>query len=425
MLEENVLRAILRHLSRMGVLVLTVMLMLSMGSVDGYAQKRKGKNDKNHQVDPEAAKKKYLMELAKFWSFGYENFKNKQYQDAIKHFWNVVELDTIDRFKKVYRYLGDSYFKQENLDSAQYVYELGLEKYPENVYLHRMVGFFQTNRGLVDEAITEYETIVELEPEAEGDWMRLAALYVKADRIEDAIRAYDKVLGIDPDNLEARNNKTALIAATGDIEAVIKEKEITREKDSQNSQVRFELGKMYFDQSEYEIAIERFREYLQLIPNDVAALENIGVAYQRLERHGDAIAEFKKIIAIAPDNKKITAEISRCYKNLGQFRAARTYANKALAIDREYGLAWIALGELYEAAAEKCVEQNDGKIDFDAKLVFELADTKYRKALKDLQFRSEAERHRSYLKAVLPTNEDKFMHKGQTKARADCYAWIY
>ena len=390
-------------------------LLFSASSVMAQNHKTTG------QVD-----QKYLMELAKYWSFGFENFKNKQYRDAIKHFWRVVKLDTIDKFaEKAYRYLGDSYYRAQDPDSAQIVYELGVKQYPDNVYMHRMIAFLLTNRGLVEEAIAEYETILKLEPDAKDDWMRLAALYVKNEDIEKAIEAYDKVLALDPNNLEAQNNKAALLAATGDIEAVIAEKEKIREKDPQNAQVRFELGKMYFDGGEYELAIERFREYLALSPGDVLAMENIGTAYQRLDRYRDAIKVYKEIIELEPDNKKVMVEISRCYKELGQFRTARVWANKALAVDKNYGLGWIALGEVYEGSADRCVEQKGGKVDFNDKLVYELADSKYRKALSDPQFRAEAERHRSFIKAVLPTREDKFMHKGQTKAQGDCYAWIY
>ncbi len=396
---------------------LAVLLVLSFLASPAWPQNHK----KEDQPDP-----KYVMELAKYWSFGFENFKNKQYRDAIKHFWTVAKLDTIDKFTdKVYRYLGDSYYRVQDPDSAQICYELGIQKTPDNVYLHRMVAFLLTNRNLIDEAIKEYETIVGLEPDAKEDWMRLASLYVRAEEIEKAIEAYDKVLKLDPNNLEAQNNKAALLQSLGDIEAVIAEKEKIREQDPENSQVRFELGKMYFDQGQYELAVERYLEYLQLTPNDVLAMENVGIAYQRLEKYRDAIAMFQKIVSLEPGNKKVLAEISRCYKELGQFSTARVWARKALAVDRDYGLGWIALGEIYETAADRCIERKGGKVDFDDKLVYELADDQYRNALKDTQFRAEAERHRSFIKAVLPTKEDKFMHKGQTKAKGDCYTWIY
>jgi len=62
------------------------------------------------QIDPERAKaiedslqRVYIFELNKAWSTGYEYYKPKIYERAVRPFWKVIELDTIDRFKDVYQ----------------------------------------------------------------------------------------------------------------------------------------------------------------------------------------------------------------------------------------------------------------------------------------------------------------------------------
>lgn len=414
----------------MSFIVLVLVLVLALGAVDdSFAQRKKKKGKNSNEVDAEAAKKMHMRELLKRWSFGYENYKNKQYERARNHFWKVAELDTIEKFgARTYRYLGNSYLNAGDPDSAQVAFEIGSAKYDDDAYLHRMVGYLLSNRGLIPEGIERYEKVVELEPESVDDWMQLASLYTREDRNEDAIAAYDKILALEPNNLEAQEKKTALIAMTGDIGALIDEKEKVREANPKDSRVRFDLGKLYFDRGEegdYEKSIERFQEFLTLTPNDVSAMEYIGNAYQRLEQYSNAVTQFKAILAVQPGNKKVMAEISWSYKDMGRFSSARTYAKRALAVDNAYGYGWIALGKAYEASAEKCVNKKDGKVDFNDKLVYELAAVQYRRALKDLEFRQDAERHLNFLQAVLPTQEDKFMHKGQKKATGECYKWIY
>lgn len=411
--------------------VLFLVLVLVLGTVDdSIAQKKKKKKKgKNSEVDLAEAKKKYEFELMKSWSFGYENYKNKEYEGAQKHFWRVAQLDTIGKFsERTYRYLGNSYLNAGDPDSAQVVFELGSQKYPDDAYLHRMIGYLLANRGQLEEAAQQYEHVVSIEPEAVDDLMQLANLYSRLDQDDDAIAAYDKILALAPDNFEAQEKKTALIARTGDIDALIDEEEKIRKANLQNSQVRFDLGKLYFDRSDdgdYQLSIERFQEFLTLVPNDLAAMEFVADAYRRLDQIRNAVQQYQAILAVQPQNKKIIAAISSCYKDMGRFSRARTYAKKAIALDNAYGLGWIAVGQAYEAAAERCVNQKDGKVDFDDKLVYELAAIQYRKALKDLEFRQEAERHLNFLVAVLPTKEDKFMHKNQTKATGECYQWIY
>ncbi|MFQ6112916.1 MAG: tetratricopeptide repeat protein [bacterium] len=420
MLKEN--NSLLNVWCRLGVMGIVVILALCTFSDDIYAQKKKKNNE---QADLESQRKAYEFEMTKFWSFGFENYKNKQFADATKHFWKVAKMDTIKKFPRVYRYLGDSYFQLQKPDSAQIVFEMGIKKYPDDSHLHRMVGYILAQKELTDEAISEYETVVQIDSESVRDWKQLAALYAKVDRYDDAISAYERVLKLDPDDEEAHNNVSALYAATGQSEKAREAKERIRKQEPENAQVRYELGVIYFNQNEYEKSLERFKEFLALSPDDLTAMEYVGSAYQRLERYREAIAEFRKILNIAPNKKKVMAEISRCYRGLNNFPVARTYARKALAIDNSYGLAWIALGEVYEASAEYCVSQKGGKIEYNDKLVYELAYQQYRKALRDLEYRNEAERHINYLQGVLPTTEDKFMHKDQTKAEGECYNWIY
>lgn len=433
MTREKTLTGLAR-LAFLGLTAFMILFLLSAFSENSYAQKKKSKNDKNNAVDLEAQKQAYMRELTKFWSFGWENYKNKQYKDALKHFWKVVELDTVKKFPTVFRYLGDSYFKLEKPDSAKIVYEMGLERYPNDSYLHRLVGYFLAQTEQTEAAIEKYETVVRLvEEEAKtdskelatlkDDLKQLATLYVKADRRDDAIAVFNRVLEIDPNDLEAQNNLAALIASTGDIEALIEAREKVREQDPQNSQVRFELGKMYFDRGEYEKAIERFKEFLALSPNDIGAMEFVGTSYQRLDKFNEAIAEFKKILDTQPQNKKVLAEISRCYKGLGNFSTARTYASRALNVDNTFGLGWIALGEVYEASADRCVKPKGGKVDYNDKLVYELAYQQYRNAFVDPGYRREAENKCNYLLPVTPTVEDVFMHSEKRPA-GECYQWI-
>jgi tetratricopeptide (TPR) repeat protein len=346
------------------------------------------------QADVEAARKKYDFELKKNWSFGYENYKNKQFERAVKYFWEVAKLDTADKFPRVYRYLGQSYFKLQKVDSAQHVYEIGVQKTPDDVFLHRSLAFLYTQRGQIDTAIVEYEKVIELEPDAVDDWRQLANHYARVERIEDAIAAFEKVLELNPGDLEAQRVISELYSMMGDIESVIEKKEEVRAADAKNSQVRFELGKLYFDQAKYEKSIELFKEYLTISVNDVQA------------------------------NKVVYAEISQAYRELRQYSVARNFALKALNIDNAFGLGWLALGQSYESSAEKCGDQNNGKIGYDEKLVYELAYQKYRRASRDIAYQSEAARQISYLEPVLPTKEDLFMHSKQKKPVSGCYEWI-
>jgi len=84
------------------------------------------------QVITESHQSKQLpYELAKNWSFGYENYRNGNYQEAIEYFWKVSKLDTHKKFPKVYCYISECYIALEKPDSAAIVDEIGREKHAD------------------------------------------------------------------------------------------------------------------------------------------------------------------------------------------------------------------------------------------------------------------------------------------------------
>lgn len=395
----------------------------------------KGAASKVQTDDSEAmaAKRDSLMQVYKrklmiTWSLGFENYKNKQYQDATKHFWRIVEMDTINLFPDVYGLLQDAYFKLGKADSAEMVVRMGVEKRPQDVGLRRVLAYIEAAKGNIDEAIKGYEFVVEHEPESLDDWRRLADLYVRSDRLEEAIQAYEKIVELDPEDQKAQEAIAALYRATGQAERAVEQKEKILATDPTNTKLMFELGETYFRMGEYNKAIEKFQMLLQRIPDDAEALEYLGNSYQNIENYQSAINTYQKLLKLEiSDNKrkKILAELARCYKELGQWTVARRYARRSLNMDPKFGLALIAMGEIYEAAAEKCVsEREDGKPSFDDKLVYEMAANYYRRARQDLAFREEAERRLSYVEVLVPTQEDRFFHKGKTKPTDPCYSWI-
>ncbi len=390
------------------------------------------------EISPERQKaiqdslqKAYIYELNKAWSTGYEYYKPKIFERAIKPFWRVVKLDTINRFKDVFGYLSTSYFELGKPDSAQLVLEMGIERYPDNAGLRRNLAYILEKKELIDEAIVQYEQVVNLEGEDANDWKRLANLYLRNDQINDAIDAYQKIIAIDPADQDAQQTLGQLLKGTGDSEAAIQALEKALELDPENTQLMFDIGKSYFDQSEYASSIQKLTLYLQKKPEDMIAKEMLGEAYFNKGDYRKALSTFKEVVEARPNNKKVLIDIANCYKELGDYPTARNYVYRAIKIDNIYGRSYLVLGEIYEAAVDDCMKKTGKKSPkFDDKLVFKEATRQYDLAARDLQFADKAERKKSYLRDFLPKNEDKFFNKdrrtsnGKYRIIEDCYKWI-
>jgi tetratricopeptide (TPR) repeat protein len=374
----------------------------------------------------DSLQKVYDYELNKAWSTAYEYYKNKTYRSSIKPFWRVIELDTIDRFKDKYSLLSDAYVKLNNPDSAQIVLEMGVKEYPDNAHLHRTLAYFLDGRGLTEDAIQEYEKATELDPSQVNDWKALGNLYIKNDQLDEATQAFEKVTELDPKDQDAQRTLSRLYKSSGDADAAIRRMEEVKKLDPNNTDNLFQLGREYFNISDYDNAIVTFEQLLKLKPNDAMVMEYLGNSLQNKGSYRRAINVYNEAIKIQPENKKIYCEMATCYTELDQFQTGRTYARRALQVDSKYGLAFIVIGEIYEAQAEKCYTARGKKLpEFDDKLVYQLAYEQYERAARDIQFKDIAERKMNYVKDFLPTKEDLFFHKGQTKPKDSCYDWLY
>jgi len=367
----------------------------------------------------------YDRKLARYASTGYEYYKNKMYRNCIKPLWIVAELDTSQKYKNTFTYLTDAYIQLNNADSAQIVLEKGTKLFPKIAYLHRNLGYIYASRGMTDEAIAEYEKALSIDEKQVGDWKQLANLFIKNDQQDDAINAYEKVVDLNPKDQEAQRTLSKLYKSTGDADAAINRMEEVKKLDPKNTENLFNLGKEYFSNDDFENAIVNFKALLELKPDDALAHSFIGASFQNLGNYRDAITAYKKAIDLQSDNKKLYTDVATCYKELAQFSTARKYANDALKIDAQYGLANIVRGEIYEAAAEKCMtSRGKDAPEFDDKLVYELAYNEYRKATKDIQFKDLATNRMNYVKDYIPKKEDRFFHKHK-QAKLKCYKWIY
>lgn len=368
----------------------------------------------------------YLFELSKAWSTAYEYYKNKTYESSIRPFWRVISLDTIDRFKDKYSLLSDAYIKLNMPDSAQHVLELGVQEYPNNAHLHRTLAYFYDGRGRVEAAIQEYETATRIDDKQVSDWKALGNLYIKNNQTDNAIKAFEMVTTLDPKDQDAQRTLSKLYKSTGDSDAAIKRMEEVKKLDPKNAENTFNLGKEYFANGDYDNAIINLEQLLQLKPGEASAMIFLGNALQNKGNYTRAINIYKDIMKADPNNKKILTDMATCFKELGRFEEARSNARRALQIDANYGLAYIVVGEIYEAAAEKCYRDRGKKSpEFDDKLIYDLAYKQYEKATADLQFKDMAQRRMNYINDFRPTKEDLFFHKNQTRPKDPCYNWIF
>jgi tetratricopeptide (TPR) repeat protein len=365
------------------------------------------------------------FELRKSWSFGYTNYQNKEYNRVPQYFWKVIEYDKDHAFKDVYTFLADTYMQQQKGDSAEIVYKMGIEIFPDNTYLHRQLGFIYENTQRVREAIGEYEIVVKHEPENINDWERLTGLYVKANDTDKAISGYQTLMKLAPDNNAYQEDYAALLRSTGrESEAIDQMLELLKNNPN-DTKLLFDLASYYKRERDWTQAAGYYERYLALKADDEFAWEDLAQIYQNSGEFQKAVGVYDKILARKPNDARATSGQADSYRELGQLRKALRLARKASRLDSNYGRAYLIAGQVYEAVVENCKKAAGRKnYNFDDKLVFEMANKQWQRAARDPEVKNRAESLMGSIAEVLPTKSDRFMNQGQTKPKSDCYKWL-
>ena len=372
-----------------------------------------------------AARVKRMHQVDVDFNFAYQFYSHKDFREAIPHYWRAIENDKELRYPGMYRQLGQSYIEVEDPDSAQMVYEMGVEKVPDDIYMHEKLEWIYEAKLEFDMAIAETNKILELGGDKQYYLTKLKDLYVRNNQIQEAISVYDKLIELNPDNKELQDQKTNLIKLSGG--SVIEEYKKLHERYPNDRKYIEALLTEYRRENDNVNVLSMADKLLALEPENITALDMKSDAYANLQKWRDRIKVLRRKLEIKGDEPQALCDIAESYNFLKDYRTARSYARRAIRVDKNYGMSYIRIGEAYELCAEDVILKKGGfsKIRFDDKLIYELAYGQYKKASNYPDVSGIASRRMNAIRNFLPTKEDRFMNPDQTKANNPQYQWIY
>jgi tetratricopeptide (TPR) repeat protein len=362
------------------------------------------------------------QQLGIWYSLAREEFKYNNYEKAIPYYWKVLVNDTTGRFKIVYTKLAECYYNLNQPDSVLIVCYRGLEKYPDQVRLHYYAGVIYDIMGRPTCAIPHYEALVKDSPKEKSYWAKLAYLYYKIDDPK-AIDAQRKVVELDPSDVESSRLLAEIMQHFGE-DPLLARKD-TWLKDPSNIENAKTYGVAAFERGLYKDALEPFEAILKKEPKNTMAMEYLGRSYEGLNQLSKALGYYREILQIEPRNVNVLCLTASVYGRLHEFTTARRYVHNAERVDPGNGLPHVIMAEIYENAVTYCTDQrSDQKITYDDKLVYEMAQTELKKAANDPNYAKDAKRRIEQFQPLVPTPEDKFMHKNRSNTVESCYSWI-
>jgi tetratricopeptide (TPR) repeat protein len=245
-----------------------------------------------------------------------------------------------------------------DLANAEAYYQAILESQPDHPGANYNLALIKLQTDRASEALPILKEALDQDPKQGTHWLNYAVALVGTDRAADARKLLlearrrglrDKALDEALQKVEAKLSADQQAAKarwldTGDREELLSLYRERRLEEAQALAGRLTeqspraglpwgvLGAICMDKSHYEAAVPFLEKARDLVPQSVLVLRLLGVAYRRVERNEDARVVFEEGLAIAPDSFDILVHASANALSFDDVTAARSYADRAIAL---------------------------------------------------------------------------------------------
>ncbi|XP_058047543.1 RNA polymerase II-associated protein 3 isoform X3 [Ahaetulla prasina] len=232
---------------------------------------------------------------------------------------------------------GNTYFKQKNYDAAVECYTKGMNADPYNPALptNRASAFFRLKKFSMAES--DCNLALALNKNYTKAYSRRGATRFVLRNFKGAKEDYEKVLELDPNNFEAKNElkkiEQALLSKENcqaeetdtfsKVEITEDElKQLEEEQLKQKAMAEKDLGNRYFKEGKYEIAIECYTRGIAADGTNALLPANRAMAYLKVQKYEEAEEDCTRAVLFDSSYSKAFARRGTARAALGKLKEA-------------------------------------------------------------------------------------------------------
>jgi tetratricopeptide (TPR) repeat protein len=168
------------------------------------------------------------------------------------------------------------------------------------ILLFAVRAFDQTSHWLDNVAFLRHT--LEVNPNVAFAQNNLGTILLKEQRIDEAIRHFDKALELGAGHALAQNNLGLALVAEGRLAEAEPHFQKAVELDPAYFRAYENLGAVYLRTNRFDEAIVALKRALELKPSEAKALNDLGIACMRSRRAAEGVDAFQRAVALEPDN---------------------------------------------------------------------------------------------------------------------------
>lgn len=203
----------------------------------------------------------------------------------------------------------------------------------------RAAGFVEA--GDFTAALREYDALLEISPDDVSLLSDRGRILVELGRDAEADAMFARVLALAPDNLPIRLRLAGIYRERGDnagyleqLSAIMRINPRSPESQQARTLLGFDTAMELVGRGELDDALEIFERIRAAIPHDPLALFQIGETYVRQRRFAEAEMQFQEVIRLVPDYQEAHLSLGRLYETLDRQDSAISAYERVLELGR-------------------------------------------------------------------------------------------
>ncbi|MFC2011271.1 tetratricopeptide repeat protein [Chloroflexota bacterium] len=196
-------------------------------------------------------------------------------------------------------------------------------------------GFALGGQDKYEEALKAYNKAIELDPQYVLAWNNKGNTLGELGRHEEALEAYNKAIEIDPKDALAWNNRGVTLYKLEKYQEALEAYNKAIEIDPLYAKAWYNKGNILYKLKKYQEALEAYNKAIEIDPKDALAWNNRGVTLYKLESYPEALEAYNKAIELDPQYALAYSNLAEAYFNLGAIEQAITNVNKAINLNEK------------------------------------------------------------------------------------------
>lgn len=223
-----------------------------------------------------------------------------------------------------------SHHQSGELDQAEQIYQSVLKSDGQNWEAMYYLGTLQLQRGDLDQSITNFLRVTQLQPELPDVHNNLGVAYHAAGKWQESGQSFEQALRINPHYERAYFNLGSLLESRGLFTEAVKCYRKSYDLNRENLETYQKVADVLKLAGDWAEAGAIYRELLEKVPDDFNLAMKLAYVLVLQRRYRDAIQLYESMLETHPEHYQILVSLSYAYESMGNIEAAIQSAERSI-----------------------------------------------------------------------------------------------